>query len=408
MVLSSRVKGLKESVTLKLNEKAQKMAREGKRVLNLTAGQLPFKPDPRFIEKMREQMHFLNSFQYSPVPGFFDLRKKFLDYFEKSRNIKLETIGVEFDCIISNGGKHSIYNVLGAIVEPGDEVVLFSPFWVSYPEMIKFWGATPVVVSTDRFNAYTPSISELRKILTPNTKAIIINSPNNPSGTKYSEQWMEEFADLLLEYPDLLILSDEIYFELNYFDPKPVYYYQKHPELLKRTIIVDGISKSFACTGLRIGFCIGPKHITQAVNKIQSQTTSGANSLIQKALADFDFSLIEEFVEPIRSHLRTNANYIRAALKEHNLSSLWYQPAGAFYFMIDFSGAPIFEQFKKKFPDKSDLSNEICELLLEEMNLAIVPGTDFGQPNSARMSLVSEIEVFKEAMDKICEFLSQR
>ena len=165
---------------------------------------------------------------------------------EKTRKINFDAAGVDADCVVTNGGKHAIANVLGTLINPEDEVILLAPFWVSYPAIIKFCHGVPVTVTSSIFDVYTPSIDDIRAKITDKTKAIIVNSPSNPSGVNYSDEWMNDFGELMKEYPNIGIISDEIYYQLYYFDPKPTYFYQKHPELLKRTVIVDGISKTLA------------------------------------------------------------------------------------------------------------------------------------------------------------------
>lgn len=406
MELSSRVKGMPESVTLKLNTRAMELAESGKQVYNLTAGQLPFRPPQSFIEAIKSQLDFLKSYQYSPVSGFIDLRKKIMAHIETTRGINFSALDEEFDCVISNGAKHSISNILGAIVDPGDEVIIISPYWISYPEMIKFCRGVPIIVKSNIFDVFSPPLNDIRKAISEKTKAIIINSPNNPSGIHYSDEWMQGFAELLFEYPQVNVISDEIYFEVCYYDPKPTYFYQKYPELLKRTIIVDGISKAFASTGLRIGYCIGPKNICKGIENLQGQLTSSANSLIQRAMMDYDFSSSSQFLVPVKNHLRDNANLIREKLLEAHLSKCWYQPVSAFYYMIDFSQTPAFERYSKDRKDQTDYSVQICEDILNELGVVIVPGTDFGMTNSARISLVLHKEAFSEAMDKIVHFLN--
>lgn len=408
MELSSRVKGMAESVTLKLNSKAMELSEAGKQVYNLTAGQLPFRPPQDFIDGVRSELDFLKSYQYSPVSGFPDLRKKIIHHMEETRGINYSDPALEgevFDCVISNGAKHSISSILGAIVDPGDEVIIISPYWISYPEMIKFCRGIPVEVKSSIFDVFTPPLAEIRKAISEKTKAIIINSPNNPAGIHYSDEWMGEFAELLLEYPNIGVISDEIYFEVCYYDPKPTYFYQKKPELLKRTIIVDGISKAFASTGLRIGYCVGPKNICKGIENLQGQLTSSASSLIQRALINYNFSNSAQFLNPVKNHLRDNATIIRDKFKDAHLMKCWYQPTSAFYFMIDFSQTPVFEKYRKSKTDKNDYSVKICEDILSEHGVVIVPGTDFGMTNSARISLVLHKEVFAEAIDKIIQFL---
>lgn len=406
MELSSRVKGIAESVTLKLNSKAMELTESGKQVYNLTAGQLPFRPPQSFIDAIRSELDFLKSYQYSPISGFTDLRKKIIAHIESTRGINFASLDEPFDCVVSNGAKHAISNILGALIDPGDEVIIISPYWISYPEMIKFCRGIPIEVKSSIFDVFTPPLSEIKKAISPKTKAIIINSPNNPAGIHYSDEWMQDFAELLLEHPHVNVISDEIYFEVCYYDPKPTYFYQKKPELLKRTIIVDGISKAFASTGLRIGYCVGPKNLCKAIENLQGQLTSSANSLIQRAMMDYDFSSSAQFLIPVKNHLRDNATVIREKLLAAHLMKCWYQPVSAFYFMIDFSQTPVFERYSKNRKDKTDYSVQICEDMLNEMGVVIVPGTDFGMPNSARISLVLHKEAFSEAMDKIVQFLN--
>nr|BDT27263.1 aminotransferase class I/II-fold pyridoxal phosphate-dependent enzyme [Bacteriovorax sp. HI3] len=408
MELSSRVKGMAESVTLKLNSKAVELAEKGQQVYNLTAGQLPFRPPQDFIDAIRSELDFLKSYQYSPVGGFVDLRQKIIQHIEETRGINFSADvldGVDFDCVISNGAKHSISNILGALINPGDEVIIISPYWISYPEMIKFCRGVPVEVKSSIFDVFTPPLAEIRKAISEKTKAIIINSPNNPAGVHYSDEWMSEFADLLLEHPGIAVISDEIYFEVCYYDPKPTYFYQKKPELLKRTIIVDGISKAFASTGLRIGYCVAPKNICKGIENLQGQLTSSANSLVQRAMMNYNFANSAQFLTPVKNHLRDNATIIREKLRENDLMKCWYQPVSAFYFMIDFTQTPVFKKYQKDKTDTTDYAIQICEDMLNNLGVVIVPGTDFGMSNSARISLVLHKEVFSEAIEKIVKFL---
>ncbi len=408
MELSSRAKGIAESVTLKLNSKAMELSESGKQVYNLTAGQLPFRPPQSFIDSIRTELDFLKSYQYSPVAGFVELRKKIMNHIQETRGINFSTIeGEEFDCVISNGAKHSISNILGALINPGDEVIIISPYWISYPEMIRYCRGEPIEIQSSIFDVFSPSLAAIRKAISEKTKVIILNSPNNPAGIHYSDEWMSNFADLLEEYPHVNVISDEIYFEVYYYDPKPTYFYQKKPDLLKRTIIVDGISKAFASTGLRIGYCVGPKNICKGIENLQGQLTSSANSLIQRALIDYDFSSAQEFLVPVKNHLRDNASIIREKLKEADLLKCWYQPVSAFYYMIDFTQTPAFSHYQKDQKDKTDYSVQICEDILNKFGVVIVPGTDFGMTNSARLSLVLHREAFAEAMDKMVHFLKE-
>lgn len=407
MKLSSRISDTQASVTLKVSEKVSDKLALGEHIYNMTSGQLPFKPSAEFIAEIQKQLNFLKSYQYSPISGLGKLREKFLDYIETKRGFSLKNQEVSFDCIISNGSKHSLYNALGALIDPGDEVILLAPYWVSYPEMIKFWGGQPVVVKSHAFDAYTPAIEEIEEAISEKTKVIILNSPNNPAGIHYSDGWMKKFAIFLENHKDLIVISDELYSELAYFDPKPTYFYQHNESLLERTVIIHGISKAFASTGLRIGFCIADNNLTKAMAKIQSQTTSGPNSLIQNALLNFDFSLLDNFCDPIQSRLRECSQIVRDCFREAGLPHCHYQTTSAFYYLLDFSRMPFFENYKvDELTPNTDFSYQIVDDILEKTGVALVPGSAFGYPNSARMSMTLEVSQFEEGMKKLIEYVS--
>lgn len=406
MLLSSRIKQTQTSVTLKVNEKINKMSQEGHHIYNMTSGQLNQKPSSGFIESIEKQLNFLKSYQYSPLAGMGKLRNKFKDYIEKKRGIEFKDDEIEFDCVISNGSKHSLYNAMGALVNPGDEVIILTPYWVSYPEMVKFWGGVPVVVKSHAFDAYTPSIEAIELALSSRTKLIIINSPNNPAGIHYSDSWMKSFAEFMKKHEDLMVISDEVYSDLSYFDPEPTYFYQHSPELLKQTIIINSISKSFASTGLRIGYCIADARLTDAMAKIQSQTTSGPNSLIQRALIEYDFDAKENHFAEVKAQLRSSAQYLGKSFRDANLSHCFYQTTSAFYYLLDFSRMPFFAKYDDG--QDSDFSEQIVEDILENTGVALVPGSGFGYPNSARMSLTLEQIPFQEAITKLTEFIARK
>jgi len=402
MKLSLRVEDVKESITLTVNEQINKLAKGGQHIYNLTAGQLPFKPSSEFIHIISTQLNFLKSYQYSPVRGFPDLTSKIKTHIEKKRGVSFDDVEGDYSVIVSNGSKQSLYNVFGSILNPSDEVILLTPYWVSYPEMIKFWGGEPKVVGSNAFDRFMPHIDEIRKAVTKKTKAIIVNSPNNPAGIHYDDAWMKDFAVFLKEHPDLIVVSDEVYSEISYYDPKPSFFYQFDRSLLAQTVIVDGISKSFASTGLRVGFCIAQKPLIDAMAKIQSQTTSGASSLIQKSLIEFDFDNLENFLDPVKAQLRECAEIVRDNFRIVNLSHCWYQTTSAFYYFIDFSRMPVSENYSK---DK-DYSIEIVKDILDQTGVALVPGAAFGFPNSARMSMTLEVAPFTEAMERLTAFLA--
>ncbi len=402
MKLSKKALGAKKSITMEVNEKFRAMVNEGKSVYNLCSGQLRFRPTPDFVQSMISQMNYLASFQYPSVQGNQKLRKKIIDHYSNKRNLSFEDSG--FEVIVSNGSKHSLYNALGAILDPDDEVILLCPYWVSYPEMIQFWGAKPVIVDTYLYDSFSPSISRIEEAITDNTKAIIINSPNNPGGIFYNNDWMKIFSEMISKYDDIYIVSDEIYDDIYYYDPGPTYFYEKKPSLLNRTIITNGISKSFSATGLRLGYCLAQKEVVDAMTRIQSQTTSGTNSLIQRSVADFNFDHLKDFHSEIKQNLRELSTGLREEFRKANLSHCWYQTNSAFYFMLDFSRTELYNKVSEG--KEGDFSNEICELILEKTSVALVPGSSFGLKNSARLSLVLERIPFNKALSRLCEYLN--
>ena len=400
MKLSKRVKNIQESATLKLNDKATKLKSENKVVHNLTAGQLPVKPMNEFQDKIVSNINFLKSFQYSPVQGVAALREKILKFSFEQREVECPT---DFDCFIGNGAKNVIFNILSCLINKGDEVVLFKPYWVSYPEMVKFWDGEPVYINSKSYESFIPHIEDLEEVVSDKTKVIILNSPNNPSGVFYPEDWMKKFSIFLKKHPHITVVSDEIYSMINYFDPKPTYFYQFDETLLRQTIIVDGISKTLASTGLRIGYCMANEEMIKAMSKIQGQTASGANSLIQNSLVDFDFHLIDKFLLPIKKHLRANVSFLRDAFRSQGLGKAWYQSNSAFYYFIDLSLTPCFKNFDSS---SEDISNEICNDLLEKTGIMIVPGSAFGMDTCARMSIVAEEEHFKMVINSLVSYLN--
>jgi len=408
--LSQRSSNSGPSITLEINERVQKIKSAGKEIFNLTLGQLPFRPESNFIQSMQQQLNFLHSYQYAPIQGVVELRHKFFDQWVKWRftdqqrlEFTKELAGL--DTIIGHGSKNVLFNLFGVLINPDDEVVLFSPYWVSFPEMIKFWGGIPKIVPCFQHDNFSPDLEHFEKIITDKTRLVVLNSPNNPTGVHYSASWMKMFADILLRFPNLIIISDEVYDQLYYYDPAPFYFYQEKPELMKRTYIVNGISKSCAATGLRVGTGIGPKLGIEAMTKLQGQSTSGANSLVQHALLNYDFIMLKPYLKEIYLNLRKCSEILKESLRSNDLSTCWYQTTSAFYFMLDFRGTPIFKK-RKDFSQEKDYSQELCEELLDKYSVALIPGTNFGLINSARLSYALDSELFAKACERLCLFLN--
>ena len=391
MKTSNRSQSISSSLTLSLNTRSLELIKQGHTIYNLTAGQLPFPPPKEFISLIKSECDAPESYRYSPVSGFPELRALLLDHFSHSREVS----PVNFDCIISNGAKHTLSNIMGAIIDPGDEVVLLRPYWVSYPEIVSFFGGLPKMVDSNIKYNFTPSLNDIEKTFTKKTKAIIVNSPNNPAGIHYNKEWMEQFGRLLLKYPHIWIISDEIYDTLYYAGQAPTYFYQYIPELLPQTCIINGISKSLASTGLRLGYLFAQKDIIKVLEKIQGHTASNANSLIQRALMPFNMGLQENYLDPIKKHLRENVQELTGKLKTLSKAPQMYNPQSAFYYLLHFT------------EDKKDRSIEWTESLLEQYGVVCIPGTAFGMANTARVGLVSKKEEFRQAFQHIISFMKE-
>lgn len=392
---------INESLTLKINEKVNALKSSGKRVYNLTSGQLNFRPPLGLIKSIEKELNFLQSFQYSPNSGFKELREKFLNDFKSKRNIQISKS--QHGALITSGSKASLNLALGSILNSTkDEVIVIAPYWGTYVEAIKIWKGKVVKLEAHSFNLYIPCLDELSRAITSNTKAIIINSPNNPSGVHYGKEWMVKFAELLNKHEELLVISDEVYSDLSYFDPKPCYYYEYDQKLLDRTIVISGISKSLASSGLRVGYSIGSKKIIENMISLQSQLTSGPSSLIQSALINFDFDSSFEFLDSIKKSTRNCSQILRDSFVDNDLSHIWYQPNGGFYYFIDFSKFPFFTKYSSS---EEDCSEDICEQILDQTGVALVPGNYFGVKNSARISFTLEESAFEEAVTILFEYL---
>ena len=397
-ILSTRIRSISESMTLKMSERALALKKSGKKVYNLTAGELPFFPPEEFVQYITQELGSINSYHYSPVAGISDLRNKIMNLHQETRNILFSDVREDMDCLVCNGGKHALANFFATILNPGDEVILIAPYWTSYPEQIKAYGGKPVVLETTQSDYFSPDIKDIEKAINSQTKAIIVNSPHNPTGTHYSSNWMEQFANMMENYSKIIIVSDEIYYLLNYQGTTPSYYYQINPQLLEQTVIIDGISKFFASTGLRLGWAIAPQMLVKGMSCFQAQTTSGTNTLIQRGLLNVQLPLIENYLKPIKKHLNANASMLKDIYSSYGLENFWYQPTSAFYYLMDFSHT-------KHVKTGEDCSGKISEHLLDEYGIVTAPGGAFGISNAIRINLAVDKKTLGEAVEKIVQFM---
>lgn len=396
MKLSEKALGIKPSSTLSITEKAGVLRGEGKDVISFSVGEPDF-DTPDHIKKAAIDAINEGFTKYTPAAGTVELRKAV------AKKLK-EDNGLDYDytqIVISNGAKHSLVNALMAIVNPGDEVVIPAPFWLSYAEMVRIAGGTPVIAYTKAENNFELSREILESAYTDKTKAVIVTTPSNPTGMVLTEKCLREIADFAVE-KDIIVIADEIYEKLIYSkDKKHISIASFGKEIYERTITVNGVSKSYAMTGWRIGYTASSKQIAKLMASMQSHMTSNPNSIAQMAaLAAIEGP--QDCVEDMREKFEERRDYIydRVA-KMPYLKTL--KPEGAFYLFVDFSGT-----YGKKYNDTVlESAAQIGALLLDEELIAVVPCADFGMPDYIRFSYATSNENIKKGMDRLEDFISK-
>jgi len=394
-MISERAKNISPSETLKVSAKAKELAREGASIIALSAGEPDFKTPAHIcnaaIEAITDGFH-----GYTMNTGMPELREAISKKLQRDNRISIPADQI----VLSNGAKQSVGFSILATINPGDEVLIPAPYWVSYPEMVKLAGGIPVIEKTLFSNNYKLTPEQLEDALTKNTRAIILNSPSNPTGACYTRAELKDLATVLTEYPDLLIFSDEIY-EYIVFDHEHVSILNAAPHLKDRTILINGFSKGFAMTGWRLGYMAGPKPIADAVAKIQSQETSAPSTISQKAgLAACNGTM--KPVEEMRNAFKKRRDYLVGALRAIDGIEC-FTPSGAFYVFPD-----IHQFLGKSTPegDKIITSTDLSLYLLEQHGVAVVPGDAFGEPNGIRLSYAASMDDLKEAILRIKDGLS--
>lgn len=389
MKASDRLLSLSESQTLALTKKVRRLKAEGRDVMGLTLGEPDFDTPEHIreagIEAIRESFT-----HYPPVAGIPDLRQAIADKFRRDNGLDFGPENV----VVSTGAKQSLVNAIMSLINPGDEVILPAPYWVSYYEMLKMAEATPVVIQTHIDSRFKISPAQLEAAITPRTRMLVFNSPSNPCGSMYTRVEMEALAAVLEKYPEIYVLSDEIYEHISYGTPhvSPA----SIPAISDRTVTVNGLSKSFAMTGWRLGFIGAPKWIAELCEKYQGQITSGACSITQKAaIAALNGDLSPTFA--MREAFRERRTFMNEALNAME-GVKNYLPDGAFYFYPDVSAF-----FGRTAPSGRVIGNidEFCDYLLEEGGLAVIPGTAFGTADHVRISYAYGMEMLQEAMRRM-------
>ncbi|MBT8384979.1 MAG: pyridoxal phosphate-dependent aminotransferase [Bacteroidia bacterium] len=386
--LSDRINNLPVSETLAMAAKARELKAEGKDIISLSLGEPDFNT-PDFIKEAAKQAIDDNYNSYTPVDGYLELREAICRKFKRDNNLTYATNQI----VVSTGAKQSIANVALVLLNPGDEVLLPAPYWVSYSAIATLAEATYKEIPSTIESDFKITPEQLESAITPKTKLIFFNSPNNPSGTVYSESEYRALAKVLEKYPNIYILSDEIYEHINYGEPN--FSFAAIENMYDRTITVNGVAKAFAMTGWRIGYMGGPAWIAKACTKMQGQVTSGANCIAQRATItalDAPVSNIQYMVD----EFYTRRNLVLDLLKDIKGIET-NEPKGAFYVFPDVSS-----YFGKTIDGvRIDNASDFSMFLLEKANVATVTGDAFGAPNCIRLSYAASTEELKEAFKRI-------
>ena len=392
--LSDRLQRLAPSATLAMSQKSSEMKAQGIDVINLSVGEPDFNT-PDHIKEAAKRAVDENFSRYSPVPGYPDLRKAIVAKLKNENNLDYSVNEV----LVSNGAKQSVCNTVMALVNPGDEVIIPAPYWVSYPQMVKLAGGTPVIVEAGFDQNFKMTPEQLEAAITPKTRLIILCSPSNPTGSVYSKEELAGLAEVIKRHEDLFVLADEIYEHINYIGRHESI--AQFEGMKERAIIVNGVSKAYAMTGWRIGYIAAPEWIVKGCNKLQGQYTSGPCSVSQKA-AEFAYVSSQECVGQMRQAFERRRNLIVELAKD--IPGLEVNvPEGAFYLF------PKCSSFFGKSDGTTVVNNstDLALYLLEKGHVATVGGDAFGDPECFRMSYATSDDNIREAMRRIKESLAE-
>jgi len=391
--LSNRLQRLAPSATLAMSQKSSEMKAQGIDVINMSVGEPDFNT-PDHIKNAAKLAIDENYSRYSPVPGYPELRQAIARKLERENQLHYQPSEI----LVSNGAKQSVCNTVMALVNPGEEVIIPAPYWVSYPQMALLAGGTPVFVEATFEQNFKMTPEQLEAAITPKTKLLILCSPSNPTGSVYNKEELRALANIILKHEDLYVLADEIYEHINYVGHHESI--AQFPGMKERTIIVNGVSKAYAMTGWRIGYIAAPEWIVKGCNKLQGQYTSGPCSMSQKA-AEFAYTQSQQCVEDMRQAFERRRNLIVELARQ--IPGLEVNvPEGAFYLFPKCSSF-----YGKKTPEGKTIENstDLAMYLLEVGHVATVGGDAFGDPNCFRMSYATSDDNIREAMRRIGEAL---
>jgi len=388
-LISQRIEAMEESATIAMAQKARDLKSKGVDVISLSLGEPDFKTPAHILKAAKEAIDSGNYFAYPPVPGYQDLRESIANKFKTENGIPCTAANV----VVSTGAKQSLVNIFMSIIDPEDEVIVLSPYWVSYADLIKVVEGIPVFVKGSFENDFKATVEQVAKAISPKTKALIYSSPCNPSGSVFTKEELEAIANVLVPHENILVIADEIYEHINFTG--------KHasmgsfPQIQDRVITVNGVAKGFAMTGWRIGYISAPLEIAKACGKIQGQFTSGANSIAQRAT----LAALESDLEPTKEMAKEY--FDRRQLVYDLLIEIpgikVNMPKGAFYFFPEVSS-----YFGKSYGDYSiNSAEDLCMYLLSDAHVSLVTGDAFGSPECVRLSYAASVKDLKEAIHRI-------
>lgn len=391
--LSLKAKQIQPSVTLEIDAKAKKMKAEGIDVVGFGAGEPDF-DTPQFIIEAADQAMRAGKTRYTPAAGTLELRKAICEKLKRENGLEYQPSQI----VVSNGAKHSLYNTMQAICNPGDEVLLPGPYWVSYYEQIKMAGATPVIVMAREEDGFTLSAEQLEAAITPSTKALVLCSPSNPTGAVYSREQLQAIADMAVKH-GIYVISDEIYEHLLYDGREHVSIASLGDKIKEQTIVINGMSKAYCMTGWRIGFTASSQQVASVMANYQSHATSNPNSIAQAASVAA-LAGGKEKVKDMVAEFARRRDYMTGRINEiQGLSAR--RPQGAFYLFVNISGV-----LGKAFNGET-IHNalEFSASLLQNSNVAVVPGEAFGDGRYVRLSYATSMENIQKGLDRIEAFV---
>ena len=392
--ISDRVQSLSPSQTLAMSQKSNELKAQGIDVINLSVGEPDFNT-PDHIKEAAKRAIDENFTFYTPVPGYMSLRKAIADKLKNENGLDYAPEQI----VVSGGAKQSLCNVILSVINPGDEVIIPTPAWVSYVEMVKLAEGTNVLVPASIEQDFKVTPAQLEAAITPKTRMVLLCSPSNPTGSVYTKEELKGLVEVLAKYPDVLVLADEIYEHINFTGEFTSL--GSFPEIADRTIIVNGVSKAYAMTGWRIGFIAAPLWVAKATNKLQSQYTSGASSIAQKA-AEAAYVGPQDCIEEMRVAFQRRRDLVVSLAREIPGIKV-NEPQGAFYLFPEVSS-----YFGKKYGDKViNNAADLAMYLLEEGHVATVDGEAFCLPGYIRLSYATSDDNIREAMRRIKDALAK-